>query len=525
MAAFLPLFRTVFLVLPLSKHQRMDEYAPEPGSDEFKRFALQLVLEILTEMNFRTKSEIFGGMHATTLMCKKVFFKHHDTQKYKRDARFAAFCNGKELSLYFDTVRRLVSRAPNARPESIIQGKKNRTRRFIQEWNDDNQELVEEKREAIHSLVLTAFEVIWDIRRGVNEEAVVEEFQSDRRIVEADECLVSAVFQPAQISNMYAVVCRKKGAACGLDILAKNRLLGEEESSYRWDIVSLKYNTHMPAVSRPHRQHLAAIENEVQARDDHLDQVVDHIERSADVDTICNEELRPNIDNSRVCEAALRRLEHLLEVKKYISVKELVHENAAELIPLAMSRHESNKAIQECGLMLLVCRQSGLAKTLYHDALNVEECIFTAMVNFPDELNFCRCGLELMLILQDCARENDSLESWYLKMVDSNALDILITALKIHATHFFIVKCSLTLLGNILGGSDNVSDRKNLVGHNDLCSVVNDASEMRNTVRRAYNIQKEDKPEKATEELKPLRKRVVSLSRLLRRHDTPPESP
>jgi hypothetical protein len=51
----------------------MDEYAPEPGSDEFKRFALQLVLEILTEMNFRTKCEIFGGMHATTLMCKKVF--------------------------------------------------------------------------------------------------------------------------------------------------------------------------------------------------------------------------------------------------------------------------------------------------------------------------------------------------------------------------------------------------------------------------------------------------------------------
>jgi hypothetical protein len=52
----------------------MDEYAPEPGSDEFKRFALQLVLEILTEMNFRTKSEIFGGMHATTLMCKKSLF-------------------------------------------------------------------------------------------------------------------------------------------------------------------------------------------------------------------------------------------------------------------------------------------------------------------------------------------------------------------------------------------------------------------------------------------------------------------
>ena len=334
--------------------------------------------------------------------------------------------------------------------------------------------------------------MIWDINRGLDEEAIVEEFHSDWRIVEAkenDECLVGAVLQTAQICNMYAVVATKKGAACGLDFIAKHRLLEEEQSSYRWDIVSCKHNTEMPAVSKPHRQHLAAIENQIQEREEHLDQVVDHIERSACVDTICNQELRPNIDNSRVCETALLRLEFLLDKKKYISVQDLVDENAAELIPLVMSRHENNKVIQECGLTLLVCRKAGLAKTLYRDALNVEEYICTAMMNFPDELNLHRRGLELMLVLQDYAVENDSLQSWYLKMIDANALDALTIALDIHSTNYSIVKRSLTLLGNILGGSDNVVDRKNLVGHDELCSVVNDASEMRNIVRRAYNIQ------------------------------------
>lgn len=505
----------------------MDDYTPDPGSKEFKRFALLLVLQILTEMNFRTKSgEILCGMHAPTSLCKKVFMKHGDTQTYKRDARFAAFCNGKELVAYFDTLQRLLKRSPSEPPDFIIQGQQSKTRRFIQEWYKDNQEIVEEKREAIHSLVLTAFQVIWDIRPGLDEEAVVEEFQSDWRIVEAkenDQYLVGAVIQPPEICNMYAVVATKKGSACGLDFLAKNRLLEEEQTSYRWDILSCKITTNMPAVSKPHRQHLAAIENQIQEREEHLDKVVDHIDISADVDTICNQELRPNIDNSRVCEAALLRLQFLLNDKKYISVQALVNENAAELIPLAMSGHEHNKVIQECGLMLLVCRRSGLVKALYHDALNIDELICTAMRNFPDELDFHRRGLELLLVLQGCASEGDALERWYLNMVDANALDALTTALNIHATHYSVVKRSLTLLGNILGGSSNVMDREHLVAHDDLGFVVKDTSAMRNIVKRAYNIQKEDKPETAEEELKPLRKRVVSLTKRLQRRETPTE--
>ncbi len=509
----------------------MDDYTPEAGSDEFKRFALLLVLQILTERTVRTKSQIYGGMHAPTVLLKKAFCKHADTQVYKRDGRFAKFCNGTELSTYFDTVRRLLTRSPNEHSEYSIQhpSTSKKTRRMIQEWYEENQEVVEKKRESIHSLVVTAFEVIWDIYSGLDKDAVVEKFHGDWRIVEAmenDEYLVGALFQSDQICNMYAVVATKKGAACGLDYIAKNRLFEDEESStYRWDIVSCKIHTNMPAVSVPHRQHLAAIENKIQQEEEQLDHVVDHIEMSACVDTICNQELRPNIDHSRVCEAALLRLEFLMDKRKFIKVQDLVEENAAELIPHVMSRHEHNKVIQGCGLTLFVCQQSGLAKTLYRAALNVEECICSIMMNFQDELQFHRLGLQVLLVLQECAEKDDSLERWYLKMIDANALDALTTALNSHAAHYSIVKRSMTLLGNILGGNEDVMDRKTLVEHDDLGSAINNASEMRNIVKRAYYVQMEEQPEKAEEELKPLRKRVVSLTKRLRQlHKSPAES-
>lgn len=497
----------------------MDNSILDPKNDDFKRFALNLALNILTAKTVNTKSQVYGGMHASTHKCIRAFRKVEETKQYKRDSRFHKFCQGDELTAYFDTLRRLLVRANVESPDFIIKGRRNKTQSFIQEWYNDNQELVEEKRVAIHDLILTAFKVIWDMPRGLGEESIVDEFESDRRIVEAkedDELLFDAVLQPAQVYNMYAVVANTKGASYNLDVLARRRLLGEEESAYRWDIVNGKYRTTMPPVSRPNRERLVSIENQIQEREERLDGVVEHIAVSADIDTICNQELRPNVENSRVCEAAFERLKYLYDGEiKYVSVQDLVNENATELIPLVMSLHRDNKVIQEKGLVLLVCRKSVLAKTLYSDPSNLEEIICTAMITFPNELNFHRRGLELLFVLQDCAEERGLLEEWYTKMVDANALDVLSTTLQTHSNHFSIVKRGLSILGNVLGGSDVVSDRENLLAHDDLQSLVNDRRDMRTIVKQVYNIQKEENREKAEDELKLLRKRCVSLIKRL----------
>lgn len=498
----------------------MDDYTVTPGSKEFKRSALHLCVEILTETTISTRSgQIYGGMHAPTSTCCKVFRKHEEMERYVEYNRFRHFCKGDELPAYFDTLRRLLVRSSAERPEFIVQGQRNETQGLIQEWYDDNQEIIEEKRDAIHELVLVSFKVIWDMRRGLDEDGIVDEFQSDRRIVEAkddDELLVDAVLQPAQICNMYAVVASKKGALYGLDNLFKDRLLGEQDSAYRWDIVRGKYRTAMPAVSRSNRQHLAAIENQRQEREERLDGVVEHIETSADIDTICNEELRPHIKNSRVCEAAFSRISYLFDDVKYISDQDLVDANAAELIPVVMSLHEENHVVQDCGMRLLVCQKSTLAKSLSAYTPDLEKVICTAMINYPNELEFHRRGLELLFVLQDCAEESHLLVEWYSKMVDGNALDALTATLIDHSKHFSIVRHALTLLGNILGGSGEVSDRENLLAHDDLHSLVNNRHDLCTIVKRAYNIQKEDKKKKAKTKLRPLKNRVISLVNRLR---------
>ena len=152
----------------------MDDFAVVPGSKEFKRFALCLCVKILTEMTVTRSGVVYGGMHVGTPTCCQVFWKHEETEQYKRDHRFAKFCNGDKLPAYFDTLRRLLVRSNTERPEFIIQGQRNKTQGFIQEWYDDNQELVEEKRNAIHELISTAFKVIWEMTRGLDEEEATD---------------------------------------------------------------------------------------------------------------------------------------------------------------------------------------------------------------------------------------------------------------------------------------------------------------------------------------------------------------
>lgn len=193
-------------------------------------------------------------------------------------------------------------------------------------------------------------------------------------------------------------------------------------------------------------------------------------------------------------------------------------------IEVCMRTHRHDQAIQKAALHLLRYDKCTLARLLAtEEDFRIARAVCKAIKHGVEHDGIVKDGLQVLLAIEEAlVEQNDEtqIDKFYDDCIRAKILSTLMQCLELHANVFCIVQRAFIVLGNVLGGSPDVT-RCNELFNSSHCRrfCTSTESHVGRTVKQAYNIQKQKNRARAEDKLKALKRRIRCLVEGWRKQD------